>query len=73
MKNNQEAKNLLSILKSKLYDYCLKKSKFSGFFHVNVLKNIPKLDLSRSWTDQDIYEYFNLTQEEIDLIESSIK
>jgi hypothetical protein len=34
---------------------------------------IPKLDFSKTWVNQELYEYFNLTQEEIDLIESSVK
>jgi len=67
--NNLEGNNLVNIIKSKLYDYCLKKTKFSGFFHGEVLKNIPKVDLTISWTDEELYKYFNLTQEEINLIE----
>jgi len=34
---------------------------------------MPYVDFSRSWTDQELYEYFNLTQEEIDYIESQVK
>lgn len=36
-------------------------------------RKIPYVDLSRSWTDQELYEHFNLTQEEIDYIESTVK
>jgi len=36
--------------------------------HINLL---PKLDLSKSWTDQELYEYFNLREEEIKLIEDT--
>ena len=34
---------------------------------------LPKIDLSKSWTDEELYKYFNLTQEEIDYIESQVK
>jgi site-specific DNA-methyltransferase (adenine-specific) len=71
--NVDEGNNLVNVLKSKLYDYCLKKSKFSGFFHGEVLKNIPKVGLNRSWSDEQLYEYFNLTQEEIEHIENNVK
>lgn len=52
----------------------------SIYFFINLIKrngryaylNIPRIDFSRSWTDIELYEYFNLTQEEINLIESTI-
>ena len=34
---------------------------------------IPRLDFSRSWTDQQLYQHFNLTQEEINYIEETVK
>lgn len=40
------------------------------------IQNLPKPNLCYSEniiTDQEIYSYFNLTQEEIDLIEDTIK
>lgn len=36
------------------------------------LNSFPLLDTSRSWTDQELYDHFNLTQEEIDLVEKSV-
>lgn len=36
-------------------------------------QNLPNPGLSKIWSDQDLYEYFNLTQDEINLIESTIK
>ena len=35
-----------------------------------VFKAIPKLDMTRTWTDEDLYVEFGLTQEEIDYLES---
>jgi hypothetical protein len=62
------SKSLIRVLNSKLYDYVLKKSKFSGFFHGEVIKNIPIVPFDREWTDEKLFEYFNLTEEEIKLI-----
>ena len=73
VENEIKGQNLIKVLKSNLYDYCLKKSKFSGFFHGEVLKNIPIVDLNKEWTDEELYEYFNLTQEEIEHIGKNVK
>ena len=34
---------------------------------------VPKMDMSRTWTDSDLYAYFGLTEDEISFIESTIK
>ena len=34
---------------------------------------VPVMDFSKTWTDNELYNYFNLTEEEIDLIEKTIK
>lgn len=34
---------------------------------------IPAPDLKKTWTDPELYQYFNLTQAEIDMIESTVK
>ena len=36
------------------------------------LRWIPAVDLSRSWTDEELYKHFNLTEEEIKLIEETV-
>lgn len=64
VKSENHGKNLINILNSKLYDYVLKKSKFSGFFHGEVLKNIPMIPTDKEWTDDEIFEYFGISAEE---------
>jgi len=71
---NSTIKNFISIYNSKLFLFVLNILR-NGMFdtsprHLNML---PEIDTSRSWTDQELYEYFDLTQEEIDLIETTIK
>jgi len=88
MDNETEANNFIKLMKSKLFAlllynrpnnkhnaymndifrYLKKKNKnnLSNVYH------IPKLDLSKTWTDQELYEHFNLTQEEIDYIEERV-
>lgn len=41
-------------------------------YTANSFSLIPIIDFTRSWADQELYEYFNLTQEEIDYIEANV-
>jgi len=34
---------------------------------------VPKMDMSRTWTDADLYAHFGLTEDEIAFIEATIK
>lgn len=70
--SNVEGEYILKLLQSKLYKYITTAYKYSGFNSHIVLKRLkyPKLEVL---TDRNIYKYFNLTQEEIDLIEKTIK
>ena len=43
--------------------------KYSGYYSLGVLKRIPILPIQK-WTDEMLFEYFELTQEEIELINS---
>lgn len=65
--------NLVGVLNSKLYQYLTTTAKWSGFQSMKVLKSLPAVDLTRSWTDAELYAHFNLTQDEIDLIEATVK
>lgn len=58
-------------------------TKFSRFM-ISIRKNtqdfnqskarfVPALDFSVEWTDEKLYRYFNLNQEEIDTIEGHVK
>jgi len=38
-----------------------------------IFKRIPKIDFTKIWTDDELYKHFNLTQEEIDYVESKTK
>ena len=39
----------------------------------NMVRALPKLDLTRTWTDQELYAHFGLTDEEIRYIEEQVK
>ena len=59
------------------------KTKFFRFFVLfkkntqnaakGVYEFVPMQDFSKPWTDEELYAKYNLTQEEIDFIESMIR
>jgi hypothetical protein len=69
--NENESISLISYFKSKVIRFYVNSKKTSGFN--TPLFDVPKISLSKIYIDVDLYEYFNLTQEEIDLIEKTIK
>ena len=70
--DSAEAQNILSYLDSKLYKFIVNTGKWSGFLNGKVLASLPKL-ASKIWTDQELYQHFGLTQEEIDYVEANVK
>ncbi len=71
--DNIQGEILISILKSKLYTFIIEQSKYSGFYLTKVLKMLPVVDFNKRWSDEELYKHFNLTKEEIDLIENIVK
>ena len=70
IKQGETLDNARSVFDSKLYRLVVDKLfRYNGFINGNVLKGLPALDLTKTWTDQDIYQHFQLTQDEIDAIE----
>lgn len=68
-----EASNLSRYLKSKLVLFLHAKTKTSRTLRTSQLKFIPKVDLTRTWTDAELYAHFGLTQEEIAYVEANVK
>lgn len=68
-----EAANLITYLNCKVPKFCISQSHQSQSIGQNTFRYVPEIDLSRSWTDAELYQHFNLTQEEIDLIEATVK
>ena len=71
LNNEANLKAVESIFKSKLFRY-FSLQKYSQYNEVLNLNQFPQLDMSRVWSDQEIYDEVNLSQIEIDYIESCI-
>ncbi len=68
-----EAENAARYLVLKLPRYLLGLRKIDQNISKEKFKWVPIMDFTRTWTDEQIYAYFDLTAEEINTIESSIK
>ena len=67
-----EATYIIKLLNSKLYTFYIEVNKWSGFHNKNVLQDIPYIKLKNDFTDQDVYNHFNLTCEQIKFVEKNI-
>lgn len=66
-----EANNLNMYLNSKLVSYLVRSVKIMSANSLTVFKQIPLVDISRTWTDAELYQYFKLSEAEIQLIENN--
>jgi len=67
-------KNHTSIFNSKLFNFVfVSLGGEAGQSSTGILQSLPYVDISRIWTDNELYKHFNLTQKEIDYIEENAK
>ena len=69
--NENEAKSLLSYMKCKLPNFMLSLRKISQDISENTCKWIPLPTLNKKWIDEEVYKYFNLSEDEIKLIKET--
>jgi hypothetical protein len=72
--SEKEAAYIIRLLNSNLMKFVLDATKTSGFFNHKLINTLPyPKGLSASFTDAELYAHFKLTNEEIKLIEDTIK
>lgn len=69
----QECKNIISYIKTRFFRYLVSIKKKTQNGPRGVYQFVPMQDFSKPWTDEELYKKYNLSQEEIDFIESMIK
>ena len=69
----EEAENVMSYLKTKFFRCLVGIRKQTQHATKQVYHYVPMQDFSKPWTDEELYKKYNLSQEEIDFIESMIK
>jgi hypothetical protein len=55
-----------------LFKYIFKTAKWSGFGNELVFTNIPKIPVNKKYTNQEMYNHFNISQTEAEYIELSL-
>jgi len=68
VKNKIDAEYLIKLINSNLYKFYIEINKWSGFHHIEVLKSLAFIKLNENFTDNDLYKIFNLSENEIKLI-----
>ena len=70
--NKNESDNFLKYLKTNFSRFCLSICKNSADLNKIDFSMIPWLDFSREWTDEDLIQEFDLTNEEVEFINKHI-
>jgi len=70
--SKKEGDYIIKLLNSKLYKFYIEINKWSGFHNKEVLKDLKYIKLDNSFTIDDLYKYFDLTPEEINLVNTII-
>lgn len=71
--NLPEAQKMQEYVSTKFFRFLLLQSLTSIHITKDSFAFVPSQDYSKNWTDDELYTKYNLTQEEIDFIESIIK
>ena len=72
-RSEQEASNALTYLKTKFARFLILQTLTSIHLTKGTFFFVPKQDFTKCWTDDDLYNKYNITSEEIEFIDSIIK
>ena len=72
-KDKTECENVMSYISTKFFRFLVLLKKNSQNAAKGVYQLVPQQDFSKSWTDEELYEKYGLTDEEIDFINLMIK
>ena len=70
--SEEEGLSLSRLLNSKLFQYIFKTAKWSGFGNERVFTALPKVDHQELFSDDDVFDCFGLTPEEVAYVERSL-
>jgi site-specific DNA-methyltransferase (adenine-specific) len=71
--NEKISNNVVSYMKTKFFRFMVLMNKPTQHATSKVYKFVPQQDFSKSWSDKELYEKYNLTETEINFINSLIK
>lgn len=68
-----EAENFMAYMKTRFFRYLVFLRKTTQHVNAGRLAFVPWLDMSRKWTDSDLFQRYALSEEEVAHIESQVK
>ena len=71
--NEEEARNLKNYMLTKFFRACMNFRLISHHISRDIFRWVPYLDYTKSYTDDDLYKLYDLTREEVEHIESTIR
>ena len=71
--NKEQCENIISYMKTKFFRYLVSIKKKTQCAPRGVYQFVPMQDFNEKWTDEKLYKKYDLTQEEINYIESMIR
>lgn len=71
--SGETMKNVKSYMTTKFFRVLVAANKISQDAYAKVYDGVPMQDFSKPWTDEELYQKYGLTEEEISFIESMIK
>ena len=69
----EEAQSLVTYMKTRFFRFLVSLTMFSHHITKSGYQFVPVQDFSKPWTDEELYDKYELSQEEIDFIESMIR
>jgi 16S rRNA G966 N2-methylase RsmD len=72
LNSHQECINTANTLLTKFMRFCVSLYKLSGYLTRGELKSVPFIDPTIQWSDEMLFQHFELTQEEINFINEFI-
>ena len=72
-RDKSECSNVMSYIATRFFRFLVLLKKNSQNAAKGVYQLVPQQDFSKSWTDEELYEKYGLTDDEIAFIESMIK
>lgn len=70
--SEEETKNYAEYMTTKLYRFLVLQRKITQHLTPDRFRFVPMLDMTRAWTDEQLYDHFDLTADEREYIESKI-
>ncbi len=71
--SKEECMNIISYIKTRFFRFMVSVKKKTQDAFAQVYEFVPLQDFTKPWTDEELYKKYNLTDDEIQFIESMIK